>query len=481
MTILSKIRQIYSSAIHTKESQGFLGRVFRSVAADDPHSGMENALSTLSKLNLICPGTQGQFALATAAPMETLLPCIDLMDRLPIALVPLESDGCPIRFCSGFVKLEEAGHWPISDDRMIAVGQGITDGDALISCLGEMAERVSILSRMEAEPLVVHSPNADVSAVRFVRFSRDQQARMLRDIPQLSDDDGRPDIDWEGQSDRRIALRSIHGGPDILTPSLVCLLQEGRFYNVPHIQITSSNGAASWWNHEGALKRAVLELVERDAVACWWYNRLSSHRLRQAYAMDCLPRPLADWFTDRERDTHFLRLATDLGCHVIAAISYNSLGNTLAYGFKAGLDECSAVNGAAIEMVQMEMHLQNIQDTVPGAKNGEIDHPLLRLSIAVNVKSQDWLQGETASDKNLMQEHSWSDLVQKFETEKIPIWYFDATRDDFGVPTIKAISTELRDWMPRFGPGRLYDLPVKLGLREKASCQQDLNPIQFVC
>ena len=53
----------------------------------------------------------------------------------------------------------------------------------------------------------------------------------------------------------------------------------------------------------------------------------------------------------------------------------------------------------------------------------------------------------------------------------------DQTRPDIGVPVIRVIVPGLRHFYRRFAPGRLYDVPVKLGLRKTPLREQDLNPL----
>jgi oxazoline/thiazoline synthase len=53
----------------------------------------------------------------------------------------------------------------------------------------------------------------------------------------------------------------------------------------------------------------------------------------------------------------------------------------------------------------------------------------------------------------------------------------DQTRADIGVPVVKVLVPGLRHFYRRFGPGRLYDVPVKLGWRDSPIAEDDLNPI----
>ena len=53
----------------------------------------------------------------------------------------------------------------------------------------------------------------------------------------------------------------------------------------------------------------------------------------------------------------------------------------------------------------------------------------------------------------------------------------DQTRPDIQVPTVRVIVPGLRHFYRRFGPGRLYDVPVKLGLRDGPLPEADVNPL----
>jgi ribosomal protein S12 methylthiotransferase accessory factor len=54
----------------------------------------------------------------------------------------------------------------------------------------------------------------------------------------------------------------------------------------------------------------------------------------------------------------------------------------------------------------------------------------------------------------------------------------DQTRPDIQVPVVRVIVPGLRHFYRRFAPGRLYDVPVKLGWRDRALSEQELNPLR---
>jgi ribosomal protein S12 methylthiotransferase accessory factor len=53
----------------------------------------------------------------------------------------------------------------------------------------------------------------------------------------------------------------------------------------------------------------------------------------------------------------------------------------------------------------------------------------------------------------------------------------DQTRPDIQVPVVRVIVPGLRHLYRRFAPGRLYDVPVKLGLRKRPLQEAELNPL----
>jgi ribosomal protein S12 methylthiotransferase accessory factor len=52
----------------------------------------------------------------------------------------------------------------------------------------------------------------------------------------------------------------------------------------------------------------------------------------------------------------------------------------------------------------------------------------------------------------------------------------DQTRPDVEVPVVRVIVPGLRHFYRRFAPGRLYDVPVKLGLLDRPLLESELTP-----
>jgi ribosomal protein S12 methylthiotransferase accessory factor len=65
-------------------------------------------------------------------------------------------------------------------------------------------------------------------------------------------------------------------------------------------------------------------------------------------------------------------------------------------------------------------------------------------------------------------------LVERHGMEMLVL---DQTRPEVGLPVAKVIVPGLRHFWPRFAPGRLYEVPVRLGWLPEPLAEEQLNPI----
>jgi ribosomal protein S12 methylthiotransferase accessory factor len=67
--------------------------------------------------------------------------------------------------------------------------------------------------------------------------------------------------------------------------------------------------------------------------------------------------------------------------------------------------------------------------------------------------------------------------VRLAEQAGLDFLVLDQTRPDVEVPVVRVIVPGLRHFYRRFAPGRLYDVPVKLGWRDWPLTEGELNPL----
>lgn len=247
-----------------------------------------------------------------------------------------------------------------------------------------------------------------------------------------------------------------------------------------------SNGNASGNTLEEAILQGFFELVERDSVALWWYNRLR----KPGVAVDSFAEPYllelqAHFCQKLGREIWALDLTSDLGIPVFVAVSRLIEGpeEQLLFGLGCHLDARIALQRAYAEMNQM----------VAMAHKGSDD----QLSVE-DVETMDWLKHATLANQpyvvaDLTQppkrlsdfplQHS-GDFLQDIthcrsivEAQGMELLVLDQTRADVGMPVVKVVVPGLRHFWARFAPGRLYDVPIKMGWLQQPLREEELNPI----
>jgi ribosomal protein S12 methylthiotransferase accessory factor len=247
-----------------------------------------------------------------------------------------------------------------------------------------------------------------------------------------------------------------------------------------------SNGNAAGNTLEEAILQGFLELVERDAVALWWYNRLP----KPGVAVETFGEPylleLAEHYRKHyQRVTWALDLTSDLGIPVFAAVSKMVDGKEerLLFGLGCHLDARIALQRAFAEMNQMlgmahageggELSLED-SETLEWLRHATVanqpymaadpDQPLERFSDYPMQHSGEFLQ-DIKHCRSIIEAQGMEMLV------------LDQTRADVGMPVVKVVVPGLRHFWARYAPGRLYDVPVKMGWLEKPLREEELNPV----
>jgi ribosomal protein S12 methylthiotransferase accessory factor len=100
------------------------------------------------------------------------------------------------------------------------------------------------------------------------------------------------------------------------------------------------------------------------------------------------------------------------------------------------------------------------------------DHPFLIPSDAPTIRPDfDVKFGHLATNEQV------TACVRLVESHGLDFLVLDQTRPDVETPVVRVIVPGLRHFYRRFAPGRLYDVPVKLGLIDRPLEENELNPI----
>lgn len=250
-----------------------------------------------------------------------------------------------------------------------------------------------------------------------------------------------------------------------------------------------SNGCAAGSSLEEAILYGLLELVERDSVAIWWYNRV--HRPE----LDADGFGLARWAELKRhysealgRDLHALDLTTDLGIPTVGVVSRcrDRAVEDIIVGFAAHVDPVVALSRALEEANQ---YLPSVRERAPDGSTVYrlFSEETVRWWKTATYANQPYLVGSPDEPPRKLAEMprlSTDDLatdveacVRAAERCGLEVMVIDQTRPDIGLPVAKVVVPGLRHFWRRLGPGRLYDVPVKLGWLPVPLAEQDLNPV----
>ena len=255
--------------------------------------------------------------------------------------------------------------------------------------------------------------------------------------------------------------------------------------NGPCYAWADSNGSAAGTSLEDAALQGLLELVERDAVALWWYNRT----LQPAVDLDAFHDPwideLREVYAGLDREVWVLDLTADLGIPVMVALCRRrgEPGRQILFGLGAHLDPRLALLRALTELNQLMP--KALLDERGGTAWSDPDG--VRWWRHATVHNQPYLLPDPAQRTRGPGDYAYTptaDLYEdvrvvqnRLEAQGLEVLLLDQTRPDFGLPVVKAIVPGLRGMWARLAPGRLFDVPVRLGRLAVARAYDELNPI----
>ncbi len=281
-----------------------------------------------------------------------------------------------------------------------------------------------------------------------------------------------------------------------LTRDQQCYLPTSILYGMtPEQRGTSglwadSNGCAAGNTLEEAILQGFFELVERDAFAIWWYNRLQRPGVDLESFSDEYLASAPAYYRGHHRDMWVLDLTGDLGIPAFVALSRRTDSETedIIYGAGAHTDPQIAVLRAVCEMNQCltwvprpgnDHARYGVDDPMClwWWKNGKLaDHPHLGPARDDGLRrASDYAAPDTA---DLTEDVKW--CRELIEARGMEFLVLNQTRPDIGMPVARVIVPGLRHFWERFAPGRLYDVPVEMGWKECPALETDLNPVPVI-
>lgn len=411
---------------------------------------------------------------------------VRLIDGFSPVLKPVRLTNCPVFFCSGLVELTKEGAGQEKSEALViaAGGQGASEARAAVSCLGEMAERISLFAGPGRDPRIHFAAprQAELELGPFLGFSRRQEARLCARYQNFNQWFQNGKLDWNQISSRRVLVSNMKDGSVAPIPSLGVLLAEEGLPVTPENGFASTSGAAVWSTREKASERALYELVERDAFAQAWYNRLGITCLNSRDFNGLVPKKISNYLLGRARNTGVYHINTNLCVQIVAAISYSNNGLGACVGVSAAGTAEEAALSAVCEMLQGEYSLDLSARSYRAADSGAGRDlpPALAYGSRISIVDDLRLNTAPAADMAALERvHTADELEASCHDNGIELWRFDATRAELDIPCIKMLSPDLCSWQPRFGKQRLFNGAVELGLATEPGLEEDFEQRPF--
>lgn len=363
-------------------------------------------------------------------------------------------------------------------------GKGKSDSQSKASCFGEAIERYSGIYQGDEARISSAFTELKEKAIHprhYLHFSSNQyqNRQVLNQKSQIAQDwipqpfDESKVIDWT-------PVWSLTAQTYKYLPTAWC------YYGYPLSKdmcfcVADSNGNAAGNSLAEAILQGFFELVERDCVAIWWYNRL----LRPAVDLASFAEPylweLAEFYQSRNRELWVLDITSDLDIPTFAALSRRTDGGfeKIIAGYGAHFDPKIAILRAVTELNQIGFSF----DGVGGSQAGEMPEWLMNVTIAnlpylaPNNRVPLKVYGDypqRGSDDIYIDVKTCVEIAKNAGLETLVL---DQTRPDIGLSVVKVIVPGLRHFWSRFAPGRLYDVPVKMGWLSEALTEGEMNPM----
>ncbi|MEA1051742.1 TOMM precursor leader peptide-binding protein [Lamprobacter modestohalophilus] len=382
-------------------------------------------------------------------------------------------------FRGGRYSAQSANNWSELRNSLnhFGSGKGVTEAQAKASALAETLEWYSLGAAPNCK--LVRESFSRLSALErtlppasLVHFSANQLAvsnglnpggtPAANRVPLPFD----PDvvIDWR-------PVWSLTNECWVYVPAAFC----GGPSSCPYIP-TDSNGVAAGTSLEDAIHHGFNELVERDALALWWYNRVA----RPAVALDALDERFLKAMTDYQdslgREFWLLDITSDVNIPAFAGVSVEKTGTgAIGLGFGAHSDAYVAATRALTELNQL---LPDDRQFVPRADRpgpGSERTPCVEegyLRPNPNMTPLRLSQFPFENRRDIAE-----DVIAALERTSnlgLEMLVADLTQPDVEMPVVKVIVPGLRHAYPELAPGRLYDVPVKLGWRASPSTEAEV-------
>jgi ribosomal protein S12 methylthiotransferase accessory factor len=351
-----------------------------------------------------------------------------------------------------------------------AAGKALNPHEAESACLAEALERYSLIYQGTEPCIRANFDEIDALDPTNILLFSDSQYENRDEWNRAHSE-----LHWVPERfDRSIAIdwteaKSLVSANTKYVPAALCYMYHAS-RDYPESCVADTNGCAAGQSLPEAILHALLELVERDSVAIWWYNRLSRPSIDLGSLGDPQFFALERIFAEMGRQLYLLDVTTDLRIPSVVAIAPRFDGSEPCFGAAAGFSMRRAAFKAIAETAQIAFWTAN------GSGSDEMHHWIRNAKLGQHSYLEPLGTVDAPLDLNLEPESALQWCTQRLCDSGVEPYYVDLTRPEVGLPVVRAIAPGLRHFWARLGPGRLYDVPVRMGWSKAALLESETNP-----
>lgn len=369
----------------------------------------------------------------------------------------------------------------------VVVGKGKTKTQAVIGCLAESLERYN--NSFFNQPILFASydriAEKALKPQTLLLFS-DRQYENRHETNLSVGAFNRVPKKYDDSEIRWTKVHSLEGKENVYIPSSYCYLNY-PFKNEVEMCPADTNGCASGNSIEEAIFYAILELIERDAVSIWWYNKIQYPEIDVCTINDQYIRKLVNFHVREGRVFRLIDITSDLKVPTFVAISHEKSGDEIYFGTSSYPNPCVAIAKCIHELNQMMVHRTENRDfssgmIAPSQKdfarwvlNENLrDHPHLTSIYKKSFSEMDYPSIELEDFRDLIES-----LINILRGKNLSPYWLNMSHVDINFFTVRAIIPGLRHFWRRLGPGRLYNVPVEQGLLDQCKPESSMNPTPY--
>jgi bacteriocin biosynthesis cyclodehydratase domain-containing protein len=356
-------------------------------------------------------------------------------------------------------------------------GRGMSPQQARESCIGEALEFYSAAYRGNEKLLrgtLARTPGGiDPRTILLYSEKQYEDRSHSESVPQDRHAiperfDPSRELDW-------LAGTDLIDGEIMRVPAACCLTGYQFGADEPKFAVADRSGLATGVTYADALAAALLELIEHDAVAIWWYNRVERPAIRPESFESPTLVTVGEALKEIGRRLWLLDLTTDLRIPAYAAISVMEDGKELLLGAAAHASPRIAAEKAVTEVPHLWLCMRVA--SMPPDFASWLSTAVLLNQLQFQPKNEIDSPPEPAP---LTSSQIVALCIQRMKSAGIRPIAVNLTRPDVLVHAVRAVAPGMRSTRNRRGPGRLYEVPVRLGWLEEARTEAELNPTACV-